>query len=104
MRVNGNCDSPDGMNAGGHNASTGGRAPGSETHHLGDLGNIVADESGRADVNVTVSGVTIALMGAASIGDRSIVGHAKENDYSDPAGNLGARVACGVIEFDMMRM
>ncbi len=106
VHVNGNCDSPDGMSAGGHYAPTGGRhgAPGSQTHHLGDLGNIVADESGRADVNVTVSGITIALMGTASIGDRSIVVHAKEDDYSDPAGNSGARVACGVIESDMMRM
>lgn len=106
VHVNGNCDSPDGMSAGGHYAPTGGQhgAPGSKTHHLGDLGNIVADESGRADVNVTVSGVTIALMGTASIGDRSIVIHAKEDDFSDPAGNSGPRVACGVIESDMMRM
>lgn len=106
VHVNGNCDSPDGTSAGGHFAPTGGRhgAPGSGEHHLGDLGNIVADASGRADIDVTVSGITIALMGTASIGDRSIVIHAKEDDFSDPAGNSGARVACGVIESDMMRM
>ncbi|OYW36845.1 MAG: superoxide dismutase [Hydrogenophilales bacterium 12-61-10] len=106
VHVNGNCDSPDGMSAGGHYAPTGGQhgAPGSNTHHLGDLGNIVADASGRAEVDVTVSGITIALMGTASIGDRSIVIHAKEDDFSDPAGNSGPRVACGVIESDMMRM
>lgn len=106
VHVNGNCDSPDGMSAGGHFAPSGGRhgAPGSGDHHLGDLGNIVADASGRADVDVTVSGITIALMGTASIGDRSIVIHAKEDDFSDPAGNSGPRVACGVIESDMMRM
>ncbi len=106
VHVNGNCDSPDGMSAGGHFAPTGGRhgAPGSAEHHLGDLGNIEADAKGRADVDVTVSGITIALMGTASIGDRSIVIHAKEDDFSDPAGNSGPRVACGVIESDMMRM
>lgn len=106
VHVNGNCDSPDGMSAGGHFAPTGGKhgAPGSDTRHLGDLGNIVADTNGRAEVDVTVSGITIALMGTASIGDRSIVIHAKEDDFSDPAGNSGARVACGVIESDMMRM
>lgn len=106
VHVNGNCDSPDGMSAGGHYAPTGGRhgAPGSKEHHLGDLGNIVADANGRAEVDITVSGITIALMGTASIGDRSIVIHAKEDDFSDPAGNSGARVACGVIESDMMRM
>ncbi|MCD6707600.1 MAG: superoxide dismutase family protein [Thiobacillus sp.] len=106
VHVNGNCDSPDGMSAGGHYAPTGGThgAPGSNARHLGDLGNIVADANGRAEVNVTVSGITIALMGTASIGDRSIVIHAKEDDFSDPAGNSGPRVACGVIESDMMRM
>lgn len=106
VHVNGNCDSPDGMSAGGHFAPSGGRhgAPGSGDHHLGDLGNIVADANGTAEVDVTVSGITIALMGTASIGDRSIVIHAKEDDFSDPAGNSGARVACGVIESDMMRM
>lgn len=106
VHVNGNCDSPDGMSAGGHYAPSGGRhgAPDGKEHHLGDLGNIVADASGRAAVDIMVPGVSIALMGNVSIADRSIVVHAKEDDYSDPAGNSGARVACGVIESDMMRM
>lgn len=106
IHVNGNCDSADGMSAGGHFSPAGGRhgVPGAKGGHLGDLGNIVADEKGHADVNVTVSGVSIALMGSESIGDRAIVIHANEDDFSDPAGNAGARVACGVIESDMMRM
>lgn len=106
IHVNGNCDSADGASAGGHYAPAGGRhgAPDSEDRHMGDLGNIVADENGRAEVDVTASGITIALMGTASVGDRSIVIHAAEDDFSEPAGNSGARVACGVIESDMMRM
>lgn len=106
IHVNGNCDSPDAMSAGGHYAPSGGQhgGPGSKMHHLGDLGNILANENGVANVDIIVSGITIALMGTASIGDRSIVVHAKEDDFSDPAGNSGARVACGVIESDMMRM
>lgn len=106
IHVNGNCDSADGASAGGHYAPAGGRhgAPDSANRHMGDLGNIVADENGRAEVDVTASGITIALMGTASVGDRSIVVHAAEDDFSDPAGNSGARVACGVIESDMMRM
>lgn len=106
IHVNGNCDSPDGMSAGGHFAPTGGKhgAPGSNSHHLGDLGNIVADANGLAEVDVMVSGITIALMGRSSVADRSIVIHAKEDDFSDPAGNSGPRVACGVIESEMMRM
>lgn len=106
IHVNGNCDSPDGMSAGGHYAPAGGRhgAPDSKDRHLGDLGNIEADASGRAVVDVTARGISIALMGAASVDSRSIVIHAREDDFSDPAGNSGARVACGVIESDMMPM
>lgn len=106
IHVNGNCDSPDGMSAGGHYAPAGGRhgAPGSKDRHLGDLGNIEAGADGRAAVDVTAHGISIALMGAASVDGRSIVIHAREDDFSDPAGNSGARVACGVIESDMMRM
>jgi len=106
IHVNGNCDSPDGMGAGGHYAPAGGRhgAPDSKDRHLGDLGNIEADASGRAVVDVMAHGITIALMGAASVDSRSIVIHASEDDFSDPAGNSGARVACGVIGSDMMPM
>lgn len=106
IHVNGNCDSPDGMSAGGHYAPAGGHhgAPVSKDRHLGDLGNIEADASGRAIVHVTAHGISIALMGPASVDGRSIVIHAKEDDFSEPVGNSGARVACGVIESDMMRM
>jgi Cu-Zn family superoxide dismutase len=106
IHVNGNCDSPDGMSAGGHYAPAGGRhgAPDSKDRHLGDLGNIEADASGRAVVDVMAHGITIAMIGAASVDGRSIVIHAGKDDFSDPAGNSGARVACGVIESDMMEM
>jgi len=45
VHVNGNCSSPDAMSAGGHYAPTGGRhgGPTDKEHHMGDLGNIVAD-------------------------------------------------------------
>ena len=107
VHVNGNCDSPDGMSAGGHFAPTGGLhgSPSSQVHHLGDLGNIEADRDGVAHVSVDVPGVSLALIGLNSLVNRAIVIHAKEDDFSDPAGNSGARVACGVIEQDNdMRM
>ena len=107
VHVNGNCDSPDGMSAGGHYAPFGGHhgAPDGKDHHLGDLGNILADQNGVAEVSLEIHRVSLALIGLNSIIDRSIVIHAKEDDFSDPAGNSGARVACGVIEQDnTMRM
>ena len=100
IHVNGNCESPDAMSAGGHYSPTGGRhgAPSGADHHLGDLGNIEADQNGVAQVSVDVTGVSLALIGLNSIVDRAIVVHAKEDDFSDPTGNSGARIACGVIE------
>jgi Cu-Zn family superoxide dismutase len=107
VHVNGNCDSPDGMSAGGHYAPYGGHhgAPDGEDHHLGDFGNIVAGPDGVAEVKIEIHGVSLALIGLNSIIDRSIVIHASEDDFSDPAGNSGARLGCGVIEQDnTMRM
>lgn len=66
-------------------------------HHAGDMPNLVADAAG----NATVSG-EVALLSLAGdtngIINRSVVIHADPDDYkSQPAGNSGKRVACGVI-------
>ena len=106
IHTNGNCDSVDGSSAGGHYSPAGGRhgAPTAQDHHLGDLGNIQADATGKAVVNTEISGVTLALIGTNSIIDRAIIIHAAEDDFSDPVGNSGARIGCAVIEQDMMTM
>lgn len=106
IHVNGNCSAPDGSSAGGHFSPLGGRhgSPGDPKSHLGDLGNIEADASGKAVVDIRVSGVTLALIGMHSIIDRALVIHADPDDFSEPAGNSGARVGCAVIEQDMMVM
>jgi len=106
IHVNNNCDSPDAMSAGGHFNPTGNHHGSSRDgeHHLGDLGNIEANDRGQAKVNIEIHGVTVALIGMNSIAERSLIIHANPDDFSDPAGNSGARVACGEIEPDMMRM
>jgi Cu-Zn family superoxide dismutase len=106
VHTNGNCDSPDAMSAGGHYSPYGGRhnAPTNPDRHLGDLGNIVAGPDGVANVDLVVEGMTLALIGTNSIIDRAIVIHANEDDFSDPTGNSGPRVACGIIDQGMMRM
>ena len=69
--------------------------------HLGDLPNLVVDESGKGKGSFSVEGVTLGD-GANSLfheGGTSIVVHAKADDLmSDPSGNSGDRIACGVIE------
>ena len=67
-------------------------------HHGGDMPNIVADERGVAPVKVLVPGATLEA-GPSSITGRAVVVHCDPDDYStQPAGNAGPRIACGVIE------
>ena len=66
--------------------------------HAGDLPNLVADAQGRAVYKAEVKGLKLAT-GADGILGRSVVVHADPDDYqSQPAGNSGARQACGVIQ------
>ena len=64
--------------------------------HAGDMGNIEADNSGRAHLEYVDH--TISLEGQTSIIGRSVILHLHEDDLkSQPAGNAGPRIACGVI-------
>jgi len=94
----GDCSSPDAMSAGGHfnpmHMSHGG--PTDKMRHEGDLGNLTADSSGKAHSEWTDS--MLSFTGAESILGRSVIVHAGADDMkSQPAGNAGVRVACGVI-------
>lgn len=63
--------------------------------HVGDFGNLVADEQGEAVVDLTDA--VASLEGPHSILGRSLVVHAGEDQFTQPVGNAGARVAVGVI-------
>ena len=97
----GDCSAVDGTGAGGHFNPTGqphGKN-GSGPHHGGDMDNIVANANGVAKVDVSASGVTLGGGAANDIAGRAVVVHAKADDYrTQPAGNAGARVGCGVIK------
>jgi len=94
----GDCTTPDGMGAGGHfnphNKPHGG--PDDDERHLGDLGNLDADKTGRAKYDRLDD--RISLTGRNSIIGRSVVIKERADDFTtQPGGNAGARVACGVI-------
>lgn len=99
----GKCDPPDFKSAGGHfnpdMKKHGMNNP--EGPHAGDLPNIEVGADGRANVKVVAAHVTLTD-GDHSLfheGGTSIVIHEKADDYmTDPAGNAGNRIACGVIE------
>ena len=63
--------------------------------HTGDLGNVTADENGVATVDVTDE--VISLNGGHSVLGRGVVVHAEPDDFGQPTGNAGGRVALGVI-------
>ena len=95
----GDCSSADGMSSGGHfnPAKSKHGAPGAG--HAGDFGNIVFDDYGAATINMTVSGITVNKTAANGIIGRAVIIHAQSDDLkTDPTGNAGGRVACGVIE------
>lgn len=94
----GNCMG-DGTAAGPHfNPHTGQHgAPTDPQRHAGDLGNLDADANGVATYKAEVSGLTVEP-GPNSIIGRSVIVHENADDLtSQPAGNAGARQACGLI-------
>ncbi len=73
-------------------------APDAVSHHAGDFGNVTADASGTVSATFTTHSVTVTA------GDKSVVGHAvilhgnPDDLTSQPSGNAGPRIACGVVQ------
>lgn len=100
LHETGDCSAADASSAGGHFNPAGsahGRA-GQGAHHAGDTDNIVADARGVARIDAQVRGVTLGGGAANDIAGRAVIVHAAADDYAtQPTGNAGARVACGVV-------
>ncbi|MDT9598307.1 superoxide dismutase family protein [Sphingosinicella rhizophila] len=98
----GRCDPPDFTSAGSHWNPTG-RQHGKDNpagNHKGDLPNLMVGADGQGSFEFTVSGVRARSgEGALLDGDgAAVVVHAKPDDYrTDPTGNAGGRLACGVV-------
>jgi len=101
----GKCEAPGFTTAGGHfnptSAHHGAKNAQQPHPHLGDLENLRVGQNGKASATFTISGATLAD-GQNSLfheGGTALVIHAKADDLmSDPSGNSGDRIACGVIE------
>lgn len=98
----GDCSAPDATSAGGHfnpGAKQHG-APKSAEHHGGDFGNLTADAHGTALLTLVVANgeITLDKDAANSIIGKGVIVHADPDDYiTQPTGNSGKRLACGVI-------
>lgn len=99
---NAKCDAPDFKSAGPH-FNPDGKKHGLENpegHHAGDNANFTVGASGKAKFRVVNKDVTLGSDSHSlfSNGGTAIVIHAKGDDQkTDPAGNAGDRIACGVI-------
>lgn len=97
----GDCSAPDFSSAGPHynpGMVTHGD-PRTSMHHAGDMLNLRANEQGIAKVDALLK--SVSLGGANDILGRAILVHADADDYrSQPAGDSGARIACGIILAD----
>lgn len=96
----GDCSDPAAESAGPHFNPTaqphGNRDAG--PHHAGDMPNLVADASGNAEVDQMLDGVELGTQGPNDVMGRALIVHAQADDYTtQPSGNAGARIACGVI-------
>lgn len=95
----GDCSAPDGSSAGGHfnpSKHAHGSPEGAE-HHEGDFGNLTAGKDGKATKTFVMAGITLGDAPTSVVGKGFIV-HEKKDDFkTQPSGNAGARVACGVI-------
>lgn len=102
IHENGKCEPPGFSTAGSHFNPTskhhGAGSPGGK--HAGDLPNLVVQSDGTAKLTAIAQGATLGT-GTGSLlkpGGTALVIHAKPDDEkTDPSGNSGDRIACGVI-------
>lgn len=96
----GDCSAADGSSAGGHfNPATKAHgSPHAPEHHAGDLGNMWVDENGAGHHVLNMPDLTVAE-GPSSVRGRAIIVHAGVDDFvTQPTGNAGGRIGCGVIQ------
>jgi Cu-Zn family superoxide dismutase len=93
----GDCSAPDASSAGGHfnpaGAPHGAPTADKTARHAGDLGNVEAGPDGKASYDRVDT-----VLDYAQLQGLSVLVHAGEDDYTtQPSGNSGARIGCGVI-------
>jgi len=94
----GDCSKADFTSAGGHFNPLGSRhgSPADTERHVGDFGNLEANEEGVARLERNFAWLTFT--GTNSIIGKAVIIHEKPDDLvTQPTGNAGARQACGVI-------
>ena len=104
IHATGKCEAPTFVSAGAHFNPTG-KEHGKDNpngYHLGDLPNLMVEEDGTVDLTFLAEGLTLKKDATNSILDQdgsALVIHESADDYkTDPSGNSGKRIACGIIK------
>lgn len=102
LHEKGDCSAEDGSSAGGHWNSTmkphGKRGDGT-SFHKGDIANMNVGQDGKGTLRLSINDWTIGGPDSTNIVGKSVIVHAKPDDFtSQPAGNAGDRISCGVIK------
>ncbi|MDQ3494703.1 MAG: superoxide dismutase family protein, partial [Pseudomonadota bacterium] len=101
VHATGDCSAPDASSAGDHfnpHDADHGRV-GAAPHHVGDSDNLAADAQGVARVDNRLAGATLGDGAPSDIVGKAVIVHAGADDYTtQPTGDAGARLACGIIE------
>ena len=98
VHENGDCGN-NGANAGGHfNPMTMPHgAPEAVSHHAGDFGNVTADDKGEVHTTFTTHSISLKEGQSNYVVGHAVVLHGNPDDLtSQPAGNAGPRISCGV--------
>lgn len=100
VHENGSCDN-NADAAGGHFApQSHPHGPPGSGSHAGDLPMLKADATGKAALNFRASGLTLAHGANSAVGKAVIVHKGKDDFSSQPSGNSGPRIGCGVVSAD----
>ncbi len=100
LHVTGDCSSPDGNSAGGHwNPTTDQHGQFGAAHfHLGDIGNMTVAADGTGSVTLTTDKWTAGDGANTDVVGHAVVVHGGVDDFkTQPTGNAGPRIACGVV-------
>ncbi len=100
LHEKGDCSAPDASSAGGHfNPQHHEHAgPKSASHHAGDFGNIEVKADGSGTMSLVLKGEDAKIALEDAVG-KAIILHEKQDDLkTQPTGNAGGRIACGVVE------
>lgn len=96
----GDCSAPDAMSAGGHwNPTMHMHAAPGASAHLGDIGNITVTDAGSGTLTYSNPAWEIGSGGAMNLIGKAVIVHAMPDDLTtQPTGNAGGRIGCGVIQ------